>query len=93
MNTVLEFLPEASTEIQCITGDYEAKVEGLGVRFRTEVESSCTAIVQFPLLWRERTDGWRRVNLPGFPYYIAYLVREELILVVAVAHAKRHPDY
>ena len=93
MNTVLELLPEASAEIQCITGDYEAKVEGLGVRFRIEVESSCAAIVQFPLLWRERTGGWRRVNLPGFPYYIAYVVREELILVVALAHAKRHPDY
>jgi len=39
MNTVLEFLPEASAEIQCVTGDYEAKVEGLGVRFRIEVES------------------------------------------------------
>lgn len=48
MNTVLEFLPEASAEVQCITGDYEAKVKGLGVRFRTEVESSCAAIVQFP---------------------------------------------
>lgn len=93
MSSVLEFLPEAAAEVQCVTGDYEAKVPGLGVRFRTEIETSCAAIVQFPLLWRERPGGWRRVNLPGFPYYIAYVIRDELILVTAVAHAKRDPDY
>ena len=89
----MEFLPEAAVELECITGDYEAKVPGLGVRFRTEVETSCAAIVQFPLLWRLRSGGFRRVNLPGFPYYITYIVRDELILVLAVAHAKRHPDF
>jgi toxin ParE1/3/4 len=93
MNVVLEFLPEAVAEVQCVTGDYEARVPGLGVRFRIEVESACAAIVQFPLLWRERPGGWRRVNLPGFPYYISYIIRDELILVVAIGHAKRHPDY
>lgn len=50
MNTFLEFLPEAFVELQYATGDYEAKVEGLGVGFRTEVETSCAAIVQFPRL-------------------------------------------
>ena len=93
MTSVLEFLPEAAAEAQCITGDYEAKVPGLGVRFRVEVESSCSAIVQFPLLWRERTGGWRRINLPGFPYYIAYIIRDERIIVTAIGHSKRHPDY
>ena len=93
MNSYLEFLPEALAELQYATGDYEAKVEGLGVRSRTEVETSCEAIVGFPFLWRERKEGCRRVNLPGFPYYISYIVRKELILVVAVPHAKRHPDY
>lgn len=93
MNTTLEFHPEAAAELQCVTGCYEAKVPGLGIRFRTEVESSCQAIVQFPLLWRERAGGYRRVNLPGFPYHINYIIRDELILVVAVSHARRHPDY
>jgi hypothetical protein len=33
------------------------------------------------------------VNLPGFPYYVAFVTDEEFALVVAVAHASRHPDY
>ena len=71
MNLVLELHPEAEAEVQCITGDYEAKIPGLGARFRHEVEDACSAIVQHPLLWRMRKEGWRRVNLPGFPYYLA----------------------
>ncbi len=30
MSFVLEFLPEASAEVECVTGDYEARAVGLG---------------------------------------------------------------
>jgi plasmid stabilization system protein ParE len=93
MSLILEFLPEAKAEVECVTGDYEARVSGLGVRFRTVVETASAAIVQHPLLWRERPGGYRRVNLPGFPYYIAFVIRDDLIIVTAVAHSSRHPSY
>lgn len=93
MNLILEFHPEAAAEVQCITGDYEAKLPGLGARFRHEIEDACSAIVQHPLLWRLREEGWRRVNLPGFPYYLAFIIRVEIVLVVAVSHHARHPNY
>ena len=93
MSFLLEFLPEASAEVECVTGDYEAGSVGLGARFRSEVESACAAIVQHPLLWRLRPAGYRRVNLPGFPYYLAFVPDEQQALIVAVAHSSRHPDY
>ena len=93
MNSALEFLPEAAAEVECVPGDHEARSPGLGARFRAEIESSCAAIVQHPLLWRLRPAGYRRVNLPGFPYYIAFVLEQDLILIVAVAHSSRHPDY
>ena len=93
MSFVLEFLPEVAAEVECITGDYEARSAGLGSRFRAEIESVCAAFVQHPLLWRLRPGGWRRVNLPGFPHYVAFVTDEEFALVVAVAHASRHPGY
>ena len=93
MSFVLEFLAEAAAEVECITGDYEARIAGLGSRFRAEIESVCAAMVQHPLLWRLRPGGWRRVNLPGFPYYVAFITDEERAVVVAVAHASRHPGY
>ncbi len=93
MSLVLDFMPEAAAEVECVTGDYEARAVGLGVRFRTEIESVCAAIVQHPLLWRLRPGGYRRVNLPGFPYYVAFVTAEDRALVIAVAHSSRHPDY
>ncbi len=67
MSFVLEFLPEAAIEVEATVEYYEIRVPGLGARFRLEFESVCAAIVQHPLLWRERQGGYRRVNLPGFP--------------------------
>ena len=72
---------------------YERRVPGLGARFRAELESVCAAIVRQPLLWRERSGRYRRVNIPGFPYYVAYVIRGERIVVAAVGHGSRHPDY
>jgi hypothetical protein len=91
MSFVLEFLPEAA-ELECATSGYEARARGLGSRFRAEVESARAAIVEHPFLWRLRPGGYRRVNLPGFPYYVAFVIEEELALVTAVAHGGRHPD-
>ena len=93
MSAVLDFLPEAKCDADEATRFYERRVPGLGARFRAEVESVCAAIVRQPLLWRERRGGYHRVNIPGFPYYVAYVIRSERILVTAVAHSSRHPDY
>jgi len=93
MSAVLEFLPEAKCEAEEATQYYESCVRGIGARFRTEIESVCAAILRAPLLWNERRGGYRRVNLPGFPYYLAYVIRRERIVVVAVGHGSRHPDY
>ena len=93
MSTVLEFLPEARCDAEEATRFYERRVLGLGSRFRAEVESVCAAIARQPLLWSDRPGGYRRVNIPGFPYYVAYFIRDKSIVVAAVGHAARHPDY
>ena len=93
MRAVLEFLPEAEVDAEEATRYYEECVLGLGARFRGEVESTCAAILRQPLLWRERHGGYRRVNIPGFPYYILFFIRDERYIVAAVGHSSRHPDY
>lgn len=89
----LEFLPEARAEFFEAVIYYEKKQHGLGKRFRTEIVEVCSTILEHPLLWRERHDGFRRVNCPVFPYYIAYIIRSKVAVVAAVAHASRHPDF
>lgn len=89
----LHFLPEASAELQEAAEYYESRQEGLGCRFRNEVLEVCGLVLQQPLLWREHPGGYRRVNCPVFPYYVVYFIRSERIVIAAVAHGHRHPDY
>jgi len=47
---VLEFLPEALADAEEATAYYGECLDGLGVRFRAEIESLCAAIIRQPLL-------------------------------------------
>lgn len=89
----LEFLAAAEQELAAATAYYEEAERGLGLRFREEVQSVTTAILSHPLLWRERRGSYRRVNLPGFPFYTAYLLRGQRVLIVAVGQSARQPGY
>jgi plasmid stabilization system protein ParE len=89
----MEFLPEALVDAEETTRFYESCVPGLGRRFRVELENVCAAIDRQPLLRNQRAGGYRRANLPGFPHYVAYFLRDERIVVAAIGHASRHPDY
>jgi plasmid stabilization system protein ParE len=88
-----EFLPEARDEFWEAAQYYESKEKGLGVRFRTEISHIIQRILADPCLWRERPGGYRRFNRPVFPYYLAYFVRKDTILIAAVAHGHRKRGY
>ncbi len=58
-----------------------------------EVAAVVGWISRFPELPRMRRKGYRRVNLRAFPHYVAYVIREETIWVVAIAHGHRRPEF
>ena len=89
----LEFLPQAEQEAAEATAYYEQADPGLGMRFREEIESVTAVLLSHPLLWRQRAGGYRRVNLPGFPFYVAYVLRDERVRVIAIGHGAQQPDY
>lgn len=89
----LRFLPEARIEFEEAVDFYEEKEPELGSRYNREIREICSTILSHPLLWRERPGGFRRVNCPIFPFYIAYFIRGDTVLIAAIAHESRHPDY
>ena len=89
----LEFLAEVRVEAAGAVAYYEQSEAGLGERFGSEVEDTARAILAQPLVWRLRRGGYRRANLMNFPYYLAYVLREDKIFVVALAHGARMPGY
>ncbi len=89
----LRILDEAAAELTDAIKRYESIEPGLGARLKDEVKSAVNWIDGHPGLPRIRSHGWRRVNLKIFPYYIAYLVHDEQIWVLAIAHSARRPEY
>lgn len=91
MNVILH--PEARIEYLESIQFYESREPGLGLRFKDEVDVHMNLVSSDPLRFRERKSGYRRANLSVFPHYIAYLVRDDLIWVVAIAHGRRKPEF
>jgi plasmid stabilization system protein ParE len=89
----VRFLAEAQRDLIRASARYEVQEPGLGVRFRNEARRVLQRISRDPLLWREREGGYRRVNRPVFPYFIAYVIRDDAVLVAAIIDQRREPDF
>ena len=61
--------------------------------FLTEIGASLAQIAAHPQLYSTYTKNTRRRVLSGFPYSVIFQEKDDIILVVAVAHAKRRPGY
>jgi plasmid stabilization system protein ParE len=72
---------------------YEHQRAGLGFEFLEEVDAFVRIIAAAPERPRLRHRGYRRVNLKRFPYYIAYSIESEVIVVLAIGHGSRRPEY
>lgn len=85
----------ASHELTEAINWYELKRPGLGAELFDEVSGTIARLTQnpesgSPMSTDHRT---RRVLITRFPYQLVYRVRADEIVVVAVAHLKRRPEY
>jgi len=72
---------------------YELEYSGLGKKFKTEVKKAAVRIAENPQAWPVERGDVRKCLLHRFPYKLLYSVEEDHILVIAVAHQHRRPDY
>ncbi len=91
-----EFLHDAEIEMVAAAEWYEKRRKGIGARFLLEVEKCIERISMHPLSGTTvRARGGREVRallLPSFPYRIVYKPAAD-VLVVAIAHTSRRPNY
>lgn len=77
---------------------YEDARAGLGSEFLAAVQQAfeqiATAPRAHPLLeyWNSTWEV-RRLSLRRFPYLVVYWIHNEIVTVVAIAHARRRPLY
>jgi plasmid stabilization system protein ParE len=84
---------EAQAEIEEAFEWYRAESRELAERFLTEIGTSLDLIRLHPGLYPMSTRSTRRRVLHTFPYLVIYQEKQDVILVVAVAHAKRRPGF
>lgn len=87
------FHPEAQAELLHAIDYYEQSKLGLGGEFAVEVYSTIERIVAHPDVWPTFCEGIRRARTNRFPYGVLYSQTGQTILVLAVMHLHREPNY
>jgi plasmid stabilization system protein ParE len=87
------FLLPAEEEMTEASVFYEAATFGLGAGFLDEVQRVVNILLEHPELGQPVGRGLRRALLHRFPFSLVYSVEVDGILIIAVAHQRRRPDY
>lgn len=89
----IKLLETAQTEIDEAYTYYESQAKGLGSKFLDEIFGVIKSIKTHPKAWPNFSKRTKRCISPKFPYAVIYQLRDNIILIVAVAHLHRKPDY
>ena len=87
------FHPEALEEYQKAALYYAERDPALALRFIEAVEDEIRRILEAPQRWRVLDDDVRRCLTHVFPYGVLYTIEPDFILILAVMHGSREPDY
>jgi plasmid stabilization system protein ParE len=86
-------LPPAEEEMTEAAVFYERASSGLGEDFLDDVQRVITQLREHPSMGQPLTAGLHRLLLRRFPFSVIYAVESDAIVVIAVAHQRRRPDY
>ena len=88
------FHPEALAEAKAAFAWYAQRSHGASESFLREIDRGIEKINQDPLARSEFKPGFRRYLLRIFPFSLIYTINDSgIILIIAVAHARRKPGY
>ena len=84
--------PAARAEFRRALHRYERERPGLGLAFLTAVRETEALVAEHPDSGTP-LGAHRRLLVRRFPYSIIYRVEGNRLFILAVAHARRHPEY
>ena len=86
-------LLEAELEILDAVAFYKERAGDIAADFYAEFQKARVEIAAFPEFWKPVGGGYRRKLLERYLYGIIYRIEGKEILVVALAHTSRQPEY
>lgn len=84
------FSKYAKLELEDAVRFYNLQHAGLGKKFEVEVKKAALRIAKYPTAWSNESGEVRKCLLHKFPLYS---IENDHILVIAVAHQHRKPNY
>jgi plasmid stabilization system protein ParE len=91
--TRAQFIAPARREFLNEVAFYNEQEAGLGARFAAAIEEAVTRAMAFPFSGSRSSANTRRLLVKDFPFAIVYRHDERGIVIFAVAHHSRRPDY
>lgn len=89
----IKFLDYAVNELDDAFEWYEAQQKNLGAQFLREFDATIKRIRAYPTAYAVLSGNIRRSLTKRFPYGVLYVVEDQTIIIVAIAHLHRHPNY
>jgi plasmid stabilization system protein ParE len=95
----VRFHPLAEADLAEAWSWYEERQPGLGDRLVRAVRTALDMAARWPSSGTPVIEGHdgevveRRITTSGFPYAVRYRTIDEAIVVMAVYHQRRHPDF
>jgi len=87
------FLLPARQELGETVRYYNTQLPRFGEEFRDEARETVRRIKELPEAWHALGGSIRRCQRRRFPYGIIYEASEDEIVIIAIAHLHRKPDY
>ena len=89
----IEFLPEADEEFREAARYYEGEAAGVGMAFIAAVHKAVDEVIEVPLAAQVHRASIRKKVLRHFSYNLFYAIESDIIVIVAVAHQRKRPNY
>ncbi len=89
----IDFLDIAQKELDDAFEWYEVQQKNLGKQFIQEFSAAIKRVLAYPEYNALIDSEIRRCLIKRFPYGILYRVSSEVILIIAIAHLHRKPNY
>ena len=83
----------ALLELEDAIAFYETELAGLGLLFKEEIKLSVSRIKEHPEAWSIEKGDVRKALLHRFPFKILYAIEKDKIIILAIAHQHRKPNY
>ena len=85
--------PLAKIELDDAIEWYEIEKVGLGVKFKAEIDAAFSRILRWPTWSINISPNVYRIRVKIFPYKVLYSLIGDDIVILAISHNHRQPNY